>query len=52
MHVRLLFVAVLTVISPSLAVAMCGGHDEVTMSCPEGQSFDSETSSCKPAPTT
>ncbi len=34
---------------PSLAMAMCfKGHakEQVTMSCPEGQVFDTETKSC------
>ena len=34
---------------PSLAMAMCfKGHaeEQITMSCPEGQVFDTETNSC------
>lgn len=42
-----LLLAVLVLASPTLAMAECyGGHEQVTMSCPEGQVFDSEQQSC------
>lgn len=43
--VTVLFLAMM----PSLAMAMCfKGHaeEQITMSCPEGQVFDTETKSC------
>lgn len=54
MHARLLIAAIALVATPGLALAMgCSGksHDEVTMSCPEGLAFDTETRSCKPPAT-
>ena len=53
MRVRLLLAALITAATPGLALAMCSGygHEQVTMSCPEGQSFDAATESCKPLPT-
>ena len=32
--------------APGAVMAACAGHDQVTMSCPEGQTFDSESRSC------
>ncbi len=53
MRVRLLLAATVLAVSPGLALAMCSGygHEQVTMSCPEGQTFDTATESCKPLPT-
>ncbi len=32
---------------PAAALAECyGGHEKVTMSCPQGQNFDPETKTC------
>ena len=47
MKVKMLVAVVCFGLAPSLAIAECfGGHDQVTMSCPEGQNFDIESKSC------
>ena len=53
MKIRLLLTALILGIAPGLAAAQCSGygHQEVTMSCPEGQSYDAASESCKPTPT-
>ncbi|MEM7752948.1 MAG: carbohydrate-binding module family 14 protein [Pseudomonadota bacterium] len=53
MRVRLLLATLVVAATPGLAMAYCSGgkHDQVTMSCPVGQVFDTETSSCKALPT-
>lgn len=55
MRARLLFTVLALTAAPGLALAGggCSGfeHDQVTMSCPEGQSFDIDTQTCKPPAT-
>ncbi|MEM7719534.1 MAG: hypothetical protein AAF222_10035 [Pseudomonadota bacterium] len=53
MRVKLLLATLVVAATPGLALAMCSGygHDQVTMSCPEGQSFDATSQSCKALPT-
>ena len=53
MRVRLLIATLAVAATPGLALAMCSGygHEKVTMSCPDGQAFDAETSTCKALPT-
>ena len=54
MRARLLVAVIALAATPGLALAMgCSGygHEEVTMSCPEGQAFDTETRTCKPPAT-
>ncbi|MEM6387172.1 MAG: hypothetical protein AAF718_13145 [Pseudomonadota bacterium] len=53
MRVKLLLATLIVAATPGLALAMCSGygHDQVTMSCPDGQTFDVTTSSCKATPT-
>ena len=46
MKTAALLAALVMTLTPSAVLAMCEGHDEVTMSCPEGQTFDSESRSC------
>ena len=48
MKAKLLLVTFVLATAPSLAMAMCSGsyHDQVTMSCPEGQTLDTETNTC------
>ncbi len=49
MRTGLLATIILLATVPSLAMAQCfKGHaeEEITMSCPEGQAFDTETNSC------
>ena len=48
MKTKTLLVTLVLATVPSLAAAMCSGayHDQVTMSCPEGQTFDMDTNSC------
>ena len=49
MKAGLLVTVLLLATMPSLAMAMCfKGHaeEQITMSCPEGQVFDTETNSC------
>ncbi|MGR3513790.1 MAG: hypothetical protein ACU0GG_13590 [Paracoccaceae bacterium] len=53
MRVKLLLATLVVAATPGLALAMCSGskHEQVTMSCPEGQTFDAATESCKLLPT-
>lgn len=53
MKVRLLIASLITAATPGLALAMCSGygHEQVTMSCPQGETFDAATQSCKAVPT-
>lgn len=53
MRLRLLFTVVAMTTAPGLAMAMCSGkdHEQVTMSCPDGQTLDATTQTCMPAPT-
>ena len=53
MRVKLLLATFIVAATPGLALAACSGygHDQVTMSCPEGQQFDTSTQSCKVLPT-
>lgn len=47
MTTRLLLTALVLAAAPLSAMAACfGGHEKVTMSCPEGQVFDDEQQSC------
>lgn len=47
MKVRLFLSAFAIAALPTLAAAQCyGDHQQVTMSCPEGQVFDTEQQSC------
>lgn len=49
MKARLLIAALLVAGTPGIALAFCSGsHDQMTMSCPEGQVFDTETQTCTP----
>ena len=53
MRARVLFVALALTAAPGLVFAQCSGgqHDQVTMSCPEGQTFDINTQTCLPPAT-
>ena len=53
MRAKLLIAVIALSAAPGLALAKgCSyGHDEVTMSCPEGLSFDAESQTCKPPAT-
>ncbi len=53
MRMKLLLATLVVAATPGLALAYCSGskHEQVTMSCPEGQTFDTATESCKPLPT-
>lgn len=53
MRMKLLLATLVVAAAPGLAMAQCFGdkHEQVTMSCPEGQTFDTATESCKPLPT-
>jgi hypothetical protein len=52
MRVRIFLATMIVAATPGLALAMCAGdHEKVTMSCPEGQAFDAESSTCKALPT-
>ena len=53
MRVRLLFTVLALTATPGLALAMCSGerHEQANMSCPEGQTLDVSTQTCK-APAT
>ncbi|MDJ0639314.1 MAG: adenylosuccinate lyase [Paracoccaceae bacterium] len=53
MKLKLLLTALVLGTAPGLAMAACSGygHQEATMSCPEGQAYDAATSSCQPTPT-
>lgn len=48
MKAKILLVTLVLATAPSLAMAQCmGDHmDQVTMSCPEGQTFDTKSDSC------
>ena len=47
MKTKLAAVALVLAFVPGLAAAQCfGEHEQVTMSCPEGQIFDTEAQSC------
>jgi hypothetical protein len=49
MKTKVLFAAFVLTVAPSLALAMgCSGHgaEQITMSCPEGQSLDVESNTC------
>lgn len=47
MKVKLLLSVMALAALPTLAAAQCfGDHEQVTMSCPEGQIFDTEKQSC------
>ncbi len=49
MKTKVLLATLVLAVAPSLAVAAgCSGHnkDQITMSCPEGQTHDVETNSC------
>ena len=47
MKAKMLLATLVFAVAPSLAMAECyGGHEDVTMSCPEGQSFDQESRTC------
>ena len=49
MKAKLLLVTLVLATAPSFALAQCfGDHakEQVTMSCPEGQTFDTESNSC------
>lgn len=53
MRVKLLLATLVVAATPGLAMAYCSGakHEQVTMSCPDGQTFDVATESCKLIPT-
>lgn len=53
MRLRLLLTALVVSTAPGLALAQCFGdtHKEANLSCPEGQTFDHATETCKPLPT-
>ena len=53
MRVKLLLATLVVSATPGLAMAYCSGskHEQVTMSCPEGQTFDTATESCTATPT-
>ena len=53
MRVKLLLATLVVAATPGLAMAYCSGskHEQVTMSCPEGQTFDTATETCKALPT-
>jgi len=47
MKAKLAVAALALAFIPGLAAAQCfGDHQQVTMSCPEGQVFDTEQQSC------
>ena len=50
MKAKLLLATLVLAAAPSLAMAMgCSGShvkEQITMSCPEGQTLDAETNSC------
>ena len=49
MKAKLLLATIVLAAAPSLALAMgCSGShkEQITMSCPEGQTLDIETNSC------
>ena len=49
MKTKVLLATLVMTLAPSLALAMgCSSHEkeQVTMSCPEGQTLDVETNSC------
>jgi len=47
MKAKLLVALFVLGIAPTATLAECyGGHEDVTMSCPEGQSFDPASKSC------
>ncbi|NNE80323.1 MAG: adenylosuccinate lyase [Silicimonas sp.] len=48
MKAKILLVTLVLATAPSLAAAQCSGdyHEQVTMSCPEGQTFDTESKNC------
>ena len=49
MKAKLLLATLVLAAAPSLALAMgCSGHsqEQITMSCPEGQTLDVESNSC------
>lgn len=53
MRVKLLLATLVVAATPGLAMAYCSGtkHDQTAMSCPEGQSYDAATQTCKATPT-
>lgn len=53
MRAKVIFAAFALAFTPGLALAACSGygHDQVTMSCPDGQTFDAATQSCTASPT-
>ena len=53
MRVKLLLATLVVAATPGLALAYCSGskHEQVTMSCPEGQAYDAASQSCKLIPT-
>lgn len=47
MKAKIVLAFAIIVSAPGLAMATCyGGHEDVVMSCPQGQSFDPETKTC------
>ena len=48
MRMKLLLATLVVAATPGLALAMCSGakHEQVTMSCPEGQTYDAEAAKC------
>ncbi len=53
MAIRLLLATLVVAAAPGLAMAYCSGskHEQVTMSCPEGQTYDAASATCKALPT-
>ena len=53
MRARLLFTVLALTAAPVIAMAECSGfgHDVVTMSCPDGHTFDTNTKTCLPSVT-
>jgi hypothetical protein len=53
MRARLLLATLVVAAAPGLAMAYCAGskHEQVTMSCPDGQAYDAATATCKALPT-
>lgn len=51
MKTRTFLVALALVAAPTLAAANCVGHTAQTMSCAEGEVWDTQTRSCVPSTT-